>query len=160
MAGAGVIVGLISGFLVVAYRLGIEYGTETARWMYARICETPWLVAPWTLAAVLAALAIAWMVKREPMAGGSGIPQTNGVVMRGLKMRWQTILPVRFIGGLLCSVCRSAAKVRPFRLERRAPSFFPIGCVAGSVRTCRSTIWSPPAPQPAFPPRSALHCPA
>ena len=104
MAGAGVVVGLISGFLVVAYRLGIEYGTETARWVYARIRETPWLVAPWALAAVLAALSIAWMVRKEPMAGGSGIPQTNGVVMRGLKMRWQTILPVRFVGGLLGSL--------------------------------------------------------
>ena len=101
MAAAGILVGLISGFLVVLYRLGIEYGTDTARWIYARIRETPWLVAPWAVAAIAAALAIAWMVKKEPMAGGSGIPQTNGVVICGLKMRWQTILPVRFIGGLL-----------------------------------------------------------
>ena len=63
------------------YRLGIEYGTDTARWIYARIRETPWLVAPWAVAAIAAALAIAWMVKKEPMAGGSGIPQTNGVVI-------------------------------------------------------------------------------
>ena len=103
MAAAGILVGLISGFLVVLYRLGIEYGTDTARWIYARIRETPWLVAPWAVAAIAAALAIAWMVKKEPMAGGSGIPQTNGVVICGLKMRWQTILPVRFIGGLLGS---------------------------------------------------------
>ncbi|MFR4238704.1 MAG: hypothetical protein ACLT1O_05665 [Bifidobacterium pseudocatenulatum] len=55
-----------------------------------------------------AALAIAWMVGKEPMAGGSGIPQTNGVVICGLKMRWQTVLPVRFVGGLLGAlfVCR------------------------------------------------------
>ena len=104
MAAAGILVGLISGFLVVLYRLGIEYGTDTARWIYARIRETPWLVAPWAVAAIAAALAIAWMVKKEPMAGGSGIPQTNGVVICGLKMRWQTILPVRFIGGLLGSL--------------------------------------------------------
>lgn len=104
MAAAGILVGLISGFLVVLYRLGIEYGTDTARWIYARIRETPWLVAPWAVAAIAAALAIAWMVKKEPMAGGSGIPQTNGVVICGLKMRWQTILPVRFIGGPLGSL--------------------------------------------------------
>jgi hypothetical protein len=72
MAAAGILVGLISGFLVVLYRLGIEYGTDTARWIYARIRETPWLVAPWAVAAIAAALAIAWMVKKEPMAGGSG----------------------------------------------------------------------------------------
>lgn len=65
MAAAGILVGLISGFLVVLYRLGIEYGTDTARWIYARIRETPWLVAPWAVAAIAAALAIAWMVKKS-----------------------------------------------------------------------------------------------
>ena len=101
MAAAGIVIGLVSGLLVVVYRLGIEYGTDASRWIYARIRETPWLIAPWAVAAVAAALAIAWMVGKEPMAGGSGIPQTNGVVICGLKMRWQTILPVRFVGGLL-----------------------------------------------------------
>lgn len=101
MAAAGIVIGLVSGLLVVVYRLGIEYGTDASRWIYARIRETPWLIAPWAVAAVAAALAIAWMVVKEPMAGGSGIPQTNGVVICGLKMRWQTILPVRFVGGLL-----------------------------------------------------------
>ena len=101
MAAAGIVIGLVSGLLVVVYRLGIEYGTDASRWIYARIRETPWLIAPWAVAAVAAALAIAWMVGKEPMAGGSGIPQTNGVVICGLKMRWQTMLPVRFVGGLL-----------------------------------------------------------
>ena len=105
MAAAGIVIGLVSGLLVVVYRLGIEYGTDASRWIYARIRETPWLIAPWAVAAVAAALAIAWMVGKEPMAGGSGIPQTNGVVICGLKMRWQTILPVRFVGGLLGAVC-------------------------------------------------------
>ena len=104
MAAAGVAVGLISGLLVVVYRLGIEYGTDCARWMYAQIRNQPWLLVPWMAAATGSALLIAWMVGKEPMAGGSGIPQTNGVVIDGLKMRWQSILPVRFVGGLLGSL--------------------------------------------------------
>mgnify|MGYP002226987388 CR=1 FL=1 len=115
MAAAGIVIGLVSGLLVVVYRLGIEYGTDASRWIYARIHETPWLIAPWAVAAVAAALAIAWMVGKEPMAGGSGIPQTNGVVICGLKMRWQTILPVRFVGGTSLGgvgldSCRSAVR--------------------------------------------------
>lgn len=101
MAGAGILVGLTSGLLVVLYRLGIERGTDAARWIYSQIRVTPWLLAPWFVAAVAAAALIAWMIAKEPMASGSGIPQTNGVVICGLRMRWQTILPVRFIGGLL-----------------------------------------------------------
>lgn len=98
MAGAGVLVGLVSGLLVVLYRLGIEQATAAARWIYAQIRETPWLLAPWFVAAVAASALIAWMIAKEPMASGSGIPQTNGVVICGLRMRWQTILPVRFVG--------------------------------------------------------------
>ena len=61
MAAAGIVIGLVSGLLVVVYRLGIEYGTDASRWIYARIRETPWLIAPWAVAAVAAALAIAGM---------------------------------------------------------------------------------------------------
>ena len=156
MAAAGIVIGLVSGLLVVVYRLGIEYGTDASRWIYARIRETPWLIAPWAVAAVAAALAIAWMVGKEPMAGGSGIPQTNGVVICGLKMRWQTILPVRFVGGLLGALFGLSLG----REVRRARSVCPTVCAAAAVRTCRSIIWSPPVPRPACPPRSARRCPA
>lgn len=104
MAGAGVLIGLLSGVLVVIYRQGIELSLRFARWMYAQIRLTPWLIAPWALAAILVSLLIAWMVRKEPMASGSGIPQTDGVVLSGLKMKWQTILPVRFLGGLLAAL--------------------------------------------------------
>lgn len=104
MAAAGLLVGLVSGLLVVAYRLGVEYGTDAARWMYARIQGDWWLLVPWTVAVVGGGLLVSWMVGREPMASGSGIPQTSGVVVDGLSMRWQTILPVRFLGGLLGAV--------------------------------------------------------
>ena len=31
MAAAGIVIGLVSGLLVVVYRLGIEYGTDASR---------------------------------------------------------------------------------------------------------------------------------
>ncbi len=104
MAAVGIGVGLVSGLLVVLYRLGIERCTEFARWMYGRIRLNPWLIAPWTFAALAIGLLIFWMIRKEPMASGSGIPQTEGVVLNGLRMRWQTILPARFVGGLLCAM--------------------------------------------------------
>lgn len=65
MAGAGVLVGLVSGLLVVLYRLGIEQATAAARWIYAQIRETPWLLAPWFVAAVAASALIAWMIAKS-----------------------------------------------------------------------------------------------
>ena len=66
MAAAGVAVGLISGLLVVVYRLGIEYGTDCARWMYAQIRNQPWLLVPWMAAPCLS---LGWLAKnRWPVA--------------------------------------------------------------------------------------------
>ncbi len=144
MAGAGVLVGLVSGLLVVLYRLGIEQATAAARWIYAQIRETPWLLAPWFVAAVAASALIAWMIAKEPMASGSGIPQTNGVVICGLRMRsgrrfCRSVSSVDFL--VRCSACRWGARGRRFRSALRVHSFCRIVCVASVVRTFRSSIW-------------------
>ncbi|MDF7663183.1 ClC family H(+)/Cl(-) exchange transporter [Bifidobacterium sp. ESL0763] len=104
VAARAVVCGLVAGILATCYRQGIEYGTRFARWMYAQIGADPWLIAPWALAAVLAGLFVAWLVRLEPMASGSGIPQVEGVVRLGLNMRAGVVLVVRFAGGLLCGM--------------------------------------------------------
>ncbi|WEV65755.1 ClC family H(+)/Cl(-) exchange transporter [Bifidobacterium sp. ESL0764] len=104
VAARAVVCGLIAGVLVTCYRQGIEWGTQFARWMYPQIRSNPWFIAPWALAAVLVGLFVAWLVRLEPMASGSGIPQVEGVVRLGLKMRAGIVLIVRFAGGLLCGM--------------------------------------------------------
>lgn len=104
VAARAVVCGLIAGVLVTCYRQGIEWGTQFARWMYPQIRNNPWLLAPWALAAVAVGFFVAWLVKLEPMASGSGIPQVEGVVRLGLKMRAGIVLIVRFAGGLLCGM--------------------------------------------------------
>lgn len=90
--------------MVVVYRLGIEYGTETAWNIYIFLKVHPAIILPWIFIAVSIGLLIAWLLKWEPMATGSGIPQLEGLVLYGLKMKWYSILVVRFIGGLVSSI--------------------------------------------------------
>lgn len=104
VAARAVVCGLIAGVLVTCYRQGVEWGTQFARWMYPQIRVNPWFLAPWALAVVAVGFFVAWLVKLEPMASGSGIPQVEGVVRLGLKMRAGIVLLVRFAGGLLCSM--------------------------------------------------------
>lgn len=99
----GLLVGIVAGALAVFYRLGIEYGTETATKIYEHLKIHPLMILPWFAAIIAAGLFIGWLIKLEPMATGSGIPQVEGVVLFGLKMKWFTVLTVRFIGGILCS---------------------------------------------------------
>jgi H+/Cl- antiporter ClcA len=99
----GLFCGAIAGSLAVLYRLGYEYGTENSLKLYQYLAANPTMIIPWLLAIIAAGFVIALIIKLEPMASGSGIPQVEGVVLYGLKMKWYTILPVRFAGGLISS---------------------------------------------------------
>lgn len=109
MVCAGVAVGVISGILVVTYRVGIEYGTDIARWIYAQILKQHFNIALiifliLAVSALIIGALIGWMSRKETMASGSGIPQVVGYENRGLDMRWHTILPVRFVSGFIGSL--------------------------------------------------------
>ncbi len=99
----GVLAGLVSGMLVVVYRLAIGYGSEASVELYAYLKARPLMILPWVLAAAAVSLFIAWLVKLEPMAKGSGIPQVEGLVLYGMKMKYYTVLAVRFLAGFLSS---------------------------------------------------------
>ncbi|WP_094664133.1 ClC family H(+)/Cl(-) exchange transporter [Bifidobacterium tissieri] len=104
IAAKGIISGFFVGLLVVLYRLGISYGTQFATATYAWLRDNPLWIAVWAMAAVAAGLFVAWLIRWEPMASGSGIPQTEGVATRGMRMRPWSILVVRYAGGLLCGL--------------------------------------------------------
>lgn len=99
-----VLCGLVAGFAVALYRQGIVMATDFAMWLYPHIRANYWLIIPFVAAAVAVGLGIAWLVKLEPMASGSGIPQVEGVVLWGLRMRWFLVLPIRFLGGIVCGM--------------------------------------------------------
>ncbi len=99
----GILSGLVAGLLVVLYRLGIEYGTDTALELYAYLRLHPLLILPWTLCILAAGLLIAWLIKLEPMASGSGIPQVEGQLIYGLRIKWYSVLAVRYLAGILSS---------------------------------------------------------
>lgn len=101
IATKGILSGFIAGVLAVLYRLGIEYGTETSVKIYGYLKLHPKMILLWIIGIVFLALFIAWLIKLEPMASGSGIPQVEGIVLYGMKMKWHLIIFVRFIAGIL-----------------------------------------------------------
>jgi H+/Cl- antiporter ClcA len=101
VASKGILCGISAGLLTVLYRLMIEFGNEKALLIYSCLKTRPILLLPWFAVLAVAGLLIAWMVREEPMASGSGIPQVEGVVLYGLKMKWPRVLAVRFAGGVL-----------------------------------------------------------
>jgi len=104
IAFKAILTGAAAGLLAVLYRLIIQRGTATAVACYGYFKDHPVFLIPWVLGAVIVGLVVAWLVKLEPAAAGSGIPQVEGVVLFGMKMKWYTILAVRFVAGGLCSI--------------------------------------------------------
>lgn len=96
--------GAAAGILSVIYRLATERGTEIAIVIYKFIWLHPAAVIIWTAVAVAAGIFIAWIIKLEPMASGGGVPQVEGVILYGLKMKSYTVIAVRYLAGIIGSV--------------------------------------------------------
>lgn len=96
--------GALAGLLAVLYRLATEKGTDFAVSVYGYLKIHPAMTAVWAAAAVAAGLVIAWLIRLEPMASGGGVPQVEGVILYGLKMRWYAVIAVRYIAGILGSL--------------------------------------------------------
>ncbi len=99
------VVGLGAGALALAFQSALA-GAEAARtsllaFLYEAYPGAGWIV-PLTICAFLGGL-VAWATARfSPEASGSGIPHVKGVLMHVSAMNWQRIIPVKFIGGVLC----------------------------------------------------------
>lgn len=96
--------GAAAGILSVIYRLATERGTEIAADIYKFIWLHPLTVIIWAAIAIAAGFFVAWLIKLEPMASGGGVPQVEGVILYGLKMKWYTVIAVRYIAGIIGSL--------------------------------------------------------
>ena len=100
----GIIIGLIVGLIVSLYRILIEYGFELAIDIYSLLKNRPIYIPIWFLILVIIAYVSYRLIRFEPFAKGSGIPQVEGIVLLGYKMKWHTVLLVRYLVGFLTSL--------------------------------------------------------
>ncbi|MGU9947019.1 chloride channel protein [Lactobacillus delbrueckii subsp. bulgaricus] len=95
------VVGLVAGIVVGSFRWLI--GQILAIWQkgYQAAHANPallWLLAAGALASVIVA---GFLVKQQPRAGGSGIPEVELQLQGKLQLAWLPILWRKFIGGVL-----------------------------------------------------------
>lgn len=95
------VVGLVAGIVVGSFRWLI--GQILAMWQkgYQAAHANPallWLLAAGALASVIVA---GFLVKQQPHAGGSGIPEVELQLQGKLQLAWWPILWRKFIGGVL-----------------------------------------------------------
>lgn len=100
LAAEGIVTGILTGFVIVLFRLCIEkLGHEVIK-IYQIFLLKLWLIPLWIVLLTAAGYTLGIMTKKEPMLGGSGIPQVEGVISKKLEMKWYRIILGKLIGGI------------------------------------------------------------
>lgn len=102
LCGEGIIIGFFVGLIIAAFRYLLEQAEILRHVVYSNLLTEFWLFTVlWFLGLVFIAYILNWIVKVEPMASGSGIPQVKGIILGLMKMNWLRVLINKFIGGVL-----------------------------------------------------------
>lgn len=98
----GIIIGLLTGLVVVFYRLAINMGDKYRDIAYATLKSKSFMVIfLWFVLLVLVGLFLGYIIKLAPMSKGSGIPQIKGFLIHQVKLYWFRDIIAKFVGGVL-----------------------------------------------------------
>ncbi|MGN1266602.1 MAG: ClC family H(+)/Cl(-) exchange transporter, partial [Dorea sp.] len=104
MIGEGLLIGVIAGVVILAYRLALEYAGHWLNDILSFVGRNPLRMAGWFVVLLILAWIVAKLVKYEPMISGSGIPQLEGEMAGKIDQTWWKVLPAKFLGGFLCLI--------------------------------------------------------
>jgi H+/Cl- antiporter ClcA len=98
----GGVVGILSGFVVVLYRISLNMANSKRHDIFEKIRHGDMKLGFLTLVVFLiSAFILAKLIKKMPMIKGSGIPQVKGVLLRQWDFKWLSELLGKFFGGVL-----------------------------------------------------------
>lgn len=97
----GVAVGLLAGLLVSAFRVALSKADEIRTLILTAAEEKPIVYLWYILILVFLTIGVAFIVKREPLCSGSGIPQVKGELEGKIKTNWLSVILAKFIGGVM-----------------------------------------------------------
>lgn len=103
----GVAIGLCVGVVISAFRLAHDRAFPLLLQWFASANVHWWVVPLWGLILVAVARALGGLVRAVPLVSGSGIPQTELVVMGRLhlsRLDWLKVLAAKFTGSTLSSM--------------------------------------------------------
>lgn len=99
----GLAVGLVAGLVISLFRFALQYGETFRSHFYNNLVlalnnSQLWL---WLAGLTAVAAILTMLIKLEPLASGSGIPQVKGALLNLIEMNWWRVLWVKIVGGVL-----------------------------------------------------------
>lgn len=95
----GLEVGVASGLIAVLYRYLLSYAEQFLREIIEYVKTSGVKIALWLVLLAVIGFCVAMLVKWEPQAAGSGIPQVNGEIKGHLNPKWWRVILVKLLGG-------------------------------------------------------------
>ncbi len=102
LIGEGLLVGLAGGLLVVLFRYCLEHAEKWMKAILAAATGNPLYMAGWILALILMAVIVSLLIKWEPFASGSGIPQLEAEHQNVIDQTWWRVILAKFSSCFLC----------------------------------------------------------
>lgn len=99
------LIGIITSLIVVANRVLVDKLSPIFINFYANSKDSILKIILVFLILGLIGLGVGYLVKKEPMISGSGIPQVEGILMKRLDANWLRVLVYKFIGGTTALIC-------------------------------------------------------
>ncbi|GMQ60944.1 ClC family H(+)/Cl(-) exchange transporter [Vallitalea maricola] len=97
----GIIIGFITGLIIVSYRVCLSHADEIRDKAYEFMSGKTAMIILWFVLLIIVGIILGALVKKYPMIKGSGIPQIKGFLVRQLGISWLKELVLKFFGGIL-----------------------------------------------------------
>ena len=95
----GIVIGLLTGILVTIYRLTLGMAEDLNLAVYEYLKNHTILIPFWFTPLIVFALFVGFLIKKNPLIGGSGVPQAKGVIFGYFQGSPIAIIVSKFIGG-------------------------------------------------------------
>lgn len=97
----GIEVGVASGLICVAYRFMLQIAESGLDRVLAYVKGNTLRTAIWLALLCVIGVFVSYIIKWEPDAAGSGIPQTSGEIRGYFSLNWWKVIIAKFIGGTI-----------------------------------------------------------
>lgn len=119
----GILCGAFAGIVAIIYRMLLNNCEQFLIFLSVYIKEHTVALVIWFAILVILGILVSWLLRKEPLIGGSGIPQVEGEMLSFLDQKWYTVLLYKIIGGCTCAL-------GGLSLGREGPSI-QLGAMAG-----------------------------
>lgn len=99
--GRAIVIGVLTGAMVSAFRLLIQKIMAWVIKAYQYFHVHPLWLIPWALSSIVLALILGWISQKYPDIQGSGIPQVEGQLTGQFDEKWWPVLWRKFATGVL-----------------------------------------------------------